>query len=41
MSLSREKINHLSQILTKGLAELPGVIHGLKRAILELVDSRQ
>jgi hypothetical protein len=24
MSLSREKINHLSQILTKGLAELPG-----------------
>lgn len=23
MSLSREKINHLSQILTQGLAELP------------------
>jgi hypothetical protein len=25
MNLSREKINHLSQVLTQGLADLPGV----------------
>ena len=25
MSLSREKVNYLSQVLTKGLADVPGV----------------
>jgi hypothetical protein len=25
MSLSREKVNYLSQVLTKGLADIPGV----------------
>lgn len=25
MSLSREKVNHLSQVLTKGLADMPSV----------------
>ena len=43
MSLSREKINHLSQILTKGLAELPGgTLHAPENTIrLEIVRAMQ
>jgi hypothetical protein len=43
MSLSREKINHLSQILAKGLAELPGgTLHAPENTIrLEIVRAMQ
>ena len=43
MSLSREKINHLSQISTKGLAELPGgTLHAPENTIrLEIVRAMQ
>ena len=43
MSLSREKINHLSQILTKGLTELPGgTLHAPENTIrLEIVRAMQ
>jgi uncharacterized protein len=43
MSLSREKINHLSQILTKGLVELPGgTLHAPENTIrLEIVRAMQ
>ena len=43
MSLSREKINHLSQILMKGLAELPGgTLHAPENTIrLEIVRAMQ
>jgi hypothetical protein len=43
MSLSREKINYLSQILAKGLAELPGVtFHAPENTVrLEIVRAIQ
>ncbi len=43
MALSREKLNHLSQILTQGFADLPGTtLHAAENTVrLEIVRAMQ